>query len=368
MNDNSQDKDALKAKFLQIGDKIVSEKKKGVSYPEAIKKEIKSNPFVKKIDKPIETISKVYNQDKDNKSGFFKRFFSAIWRLIKVIVWAIIIALFVLIIYVIYDKKKQSVVELQDTQSVAVNENIQQPPIVKTEPSISSSRQPVVEESAQTIVNQPPTIQAEQITSTSQQPVAEENTQSTESTQANTTNNLIYGRFYKVSAKGETVSETAELGSGEGQWQCTFDKESGLIWDIAGKQRATWFNPNPTTNGGDAGYKSNKDSYSVIKAYNQASICGITNWRLPLINEVESIIKLDLKRAFPQLAMELFSSITSDWYWTSQTGNTNAKTPSEAVSFNIAGHDREYRVNSMGFEKTSSRSLFLVGGNSTLNN
>jgi hypothetical protein len=103
MNDNNQNKNMLRAKFLQTGEIIFSENKKGVSYPQAIKKEIKTNIFTKNKDAILDDESESSTKEV-KKVGFFKKLFSAIWRLIKGIILIIVITVIIVIVYENYLK------------------------------------------------------------------------------------------------------------------------------------------------------------------------------------------------------------------------------------------------------------------------
>jgi predicted Zn finger-like uncharacterized protein len=104
---NNQNKNMLRAKFLQTGEIIFNENKKGISYPQAIKKEIKPTIFSKNKENYLEHKDNnlIKKEEKNSeKVGFFKKIFSAIWWLIKWIVTIIVITIIIVIVYKNYFK------------------------------------------------------------------------------------------------------------------------------------------------------------------------------------------------------------------------------------------------------------------------
>lgn len=106
--------------------------------------------------------------------------------------------------------------------------------------------------------------------------------------------------FSKIGAKGETLPLEAK------NWACVKDNVSGLIWENKTKQNA-------------------KDLYSFnevqnfISEQNQKKLCGISNWRVPQIHELQNIV--DYSFPFPQPAIDLvfFQNSTNSIYWASTT-------------------------------------------------
>jgi len=95
---------------------------------------------------------------------------------------------------------------------------------------------------------------------------------------------------------------------------CVKDKVTGLVWefknDIHGSMHFkdhtfTWYNPDPNTNGGNSGQRVGEtkctgmsagshegiadDTDGFIQDNNKAKLCGFSDWRLPLVNELVSI-------------------------------------------------------------------------------
>lgn len=125
---------------------------------------------------------------------------------------------------------------------------------------------------------------------------------------------------------------------------CVQDKVTGLIWEHktntdpvtdfhSARAKFSWFDPDFTTNGGDQGQANGGacpksivtgDTLQLTNYVNQEKLCGFSDWRLPTIEELRSIVNYQVKsgtldrpamtdlRFFPYLA-------DTKHRWTSQT-------------------------------------------------
>ena len=139
-------------------------------------------------------------------------------------------------------------------------------------------------------------------------------------------------------------------------WDCVKDEVTGLYWEhktdqVGHYRNATynyaWYDANNATNGGHAGYQTtdttcgpqfgnhcNTETY--IQYANANKLCNRSDWRLPTMLELYSIIDFSLANAearssasytknqpSPALAVmvnrEFFPNLQTDDYWTSQT-------------------------------------------------
>jgi len=114
--------------------------------------------------------------------------------------------------------------------------------------------------------------------------------------------------FTKISNSGDELPHTAALGYGPGDWACTRDNVTGLVWEIKtpGGLRGqyhfyTWFDSNPTTNGGSNGTESGGtcattgrcDTEKFVADVNQAGLCGASDWRMPTRKELLNLVNLE---------------------------------------------------------------------------
>ena len=84
-----------------------------------------------------------------------------------------------------------------------------------------------------------------------------------------------------------------------------------------------WYDSNPATNGGNAGTPGNgNDTEDFIKALNDAHYGGYSDWRLPTIKELCTIVSNNIPNPRPVINITYFpntvSSFTS-FYWSSTT-------------------------------------------------
>ncbi len=118
-------------------------------------------------------------------------------------------------------------------------------------------------------------------------------------------------------------------------FHCVKDNVTGLIWEV--KQTAvglhnkddvyTWFNKStPTNNGGDSGTgnanascEGNTDNICNTQTYvtrvNIASLCAASDWRLPTVDELSSLVSYD--RSNPTIDAEYFPNTVGNLFWSS---------------------------------------------------
>ncbi|EOU2461900.1 DUF1566 domain-containing protein [Vibrio navarrensis] len=143
--------------------------------------------------------------------------------------------------------------------------------------------------------------------------------------------------FTKLDNSGNPLPASAS------EWSCVRDNHTGLIWEV--KQPAgsgglrdanhtySWYNPDNSTNGGNAGTQnggtcqgSDCDTAAFINAVNSQGLCGASDWRLPTVKELMSIVHNG--RTNPAIDLDYFPNFPNitpfDSYWTSVRNAPNA--------------------------------------------
>ncbi len=113
--------------------------------------------------------------------------------------------------------------------------------------------------------------------------------------------------FTKVSNAGDPLPSGATLGPAAGDWACTLDHVTGLVWEVKVNDPAhlrhrgwtyTWYEPAGINDGGTAGRADGGvclddgrcDTEKYVADVNAAGLCGFDDWRLPAREELRSIM------------------------------------------------------------------------------
>lgn len=160
--------------------------------------------------------------------------------------------------------------------------------------------------------------------------------------------------FSKVSNSGTLVSNNSVLGTGLNNWACSHDNATGLFWEIKTDDGGlrdkdntySWYNSNPATNGGKAGYQSingdagkgvctgniacNTEAY--VKAVNAKRLCRFNNWRLPSQDELLTLYTHIYTSSSPTIVNTYFPNTIINWHWTSSI-NTSVSEYAGIVNF-----------------------------------
>ncbi len=128
--------------------------------------------------------------------------------------------------------------------------------------------------------------------------------------------------YTKLDGSGGVLSDSAT------SWAMVRDNVTGLIWEnktddgtIHDKDnKYTWYDSNPATNGGYAGTAGNgTDTEDFINALNSAHFGGYSDWRLPTVNELDSIVNDNIPYPGPTINTTYFPNTVSSFYWSSTT-------------------------------------------------
>ncbi len=135
--------------------------------------------------------------------------------------------------------------------------------------------------------------------------------------------------FFKVNSSGRSV------GVDEESWDCTFDNRTGLIWEVkkapdgsdiqSADVSFSWYFSDESISGinkdgADTGESCDFGSRCTTEFYvaeiNKIALCGHTNWRLPTVNELKSIVDHGVLQ--PAIDADFFPNTrTVSSYWTS---------------------------------------------------
>lgn len=145
--------------------------------------------------------------------------------------------------------------------------------------------------------------------------------------------------FSKIANNGTTLAAGAALGTAATDWACTRDNVTGLIWEVkttsglrSNVNSYSWYSTDATTNGGSAGTAnggvctgSNCDTQSFVAAVNATSLCGYSDWRMPNLRELQSL--LDFSKpgtGTPPLDTTYFPDTlsTNNWFWSANSLTT----------------------------------------------
>jgi hypothetical protein len=132
--------------------------------------------------------------------------------------------------------------------------------------------------------------------------------------------------YTKLDGSGNVLSDSATT------WVMVKDNVTGLIWEMKTKKDGvknyedpndadnnyTWYDSNPATNGGNPGEIGN-DTEVFLKALNDAHYGSFSDWRLPTIKELASIVNYSIASPKPMINAGYFPNTQSLPYWSSTT-------------------------------------------------
>ena len=127
--------------------------------------------------------------------------------------------------------------------------------------------------------------------------------------------------YTKIANNGSALSAAAAQGSAAGDWACTQDNLTGLMWETKTADSGlrdyrweySWYSTDSSTNGGDAGAgdtgvgtttnnvlnitgsdncsdPARCDTEKYIADVNSSTLCGYSDWRLPSKRELETLL------------------------------------------------------------------------------
>lgn len=152
--------------------------------------------------------------------------------------------------------------------------------------------------------------------------------------------------YTKLGENGKELPDSAT------EWKMVRDNVTGLIWEIKNQKDGkpdpdntqdsdntyTWYNSNSTSNGGNPGTKDLiYDTEVFINTLNSIRYGGFSDWRLPTLQELDSIVNYNISSSEPTINTHLFPEAQFSDYWTSTSCDYNSSF-AWAVSF-LYGYD-----------------------------
>ena len=146
--------------------------------------------------------------------------------------------------------------------------------------------------------------------------------------------------FTLLDATGE------ELSPGTPEADCLRDNLTGLVWELKkprdsmrrARNRYSWYSTNEDTNGGEPGLVNGPEcgggvcnTFAYLTRLNQAELCGLTSWRLPVVRDMRSIGDIGLAC---HLDGEGCRYELEPYYW---TGTTHAQDTTKAYQVTLDG-------------------------------
>ena len=152
--------------------------------------------------------------------------------------------------------------------------------------------------------------------------------------------------YTKLGVNGIELSDSATPADG---WIMTRDNVTGLIWEIKTDDggihdkdnKYTWCNTNSATNGGNEGTCGDgTDTEDFINDLNDNNFGGYSDWRLPTIKELSTLMNTGVPSPGPTIDAAYFPQTISSSYWSSTATAGNIYTVLH-VDFNY-GYVSEY--------------------------
>lgn len=148
--------------------------------------------------------------------------------------------------------------------------------------------------------------------------------------------------YTRIANDGSELPANAALGSGPGDWACTRDNITGLVWELKVNDAShlrhlshtyTWYDTNAAVNGGNAGTIGTSASCNSTlthcnttayrDAVNALGLCGATDWRLPTADELQSLVHYGLTSG-ARIDTTWFPNTPAAFFWSGQNYAPNA--------------------------------------------
>lgn len=153
-----------------------------------------------------------------------------------------------------------------------------------------------------------------------------------------------FGAVLKDQARGWQHGGSEAEGT---RWSCVRDNTTGLYWYIASDEQehplsrplvASWYNPDPETNGGNPGAdnarSSDPNSMELVQLANELELCGFNDWRISDFNELHGI--MNFSGTTPTIDMHYFPDTPTDGNLIHHTATTYVSNTSQSLAINVS--------------------------------
>lgn len=135
--------------------------------------------------------------------------------------------------------------------------------------------------------------------------------------------------FTKIANDGSVLPASVALGSNPGGWACTYDNNTGLMWEVkttSGLRNQahsyTWYDSvhnylgSPgTPSGGTCETSGRCDTEKYVDDVNGSQLCGHADWRMPTLQELFNLADRGVAAPGPTIDADYFPNTPAEDYW-----------------------------------------------------
>ncbi len=144
--------------------------------------------------------------------------------------------------------------------------------------------------------------------------------------------------MHKISGSGEILALESEA------WSCVLDDEQSLVWEVKSEEEGvqyslntyTWFDGESGRGNGtfskNCYWGKNCNTLSFTADVNKANLCGYSDWRLPSLDELNTIVDY-YGESDTLIDADFFPNTQKNTYWTSDSVTNSPKLAFEVAFF-----------------------------------